>query len=114
MLKQTIARIFCVLTVFLLSGNVVLSAVPVHKAIEKVTTDKTQKISSLVADEQDASFVAEKDPFEDLEFLATVTVFNGIVFLEILNSIERKEQFYVPVPLVKSVPLWLLVRHILI
>jgi hypothetical protein len=111
MFRQTIARVFCFLTVFLLSGNVVLSAVPEIKT-EKYSRDRQQTISPYVEIDHDSTFLAEKDPFEDFDFLIEFPVYSRIIFAEVL-SVQKKNHFYqLSGPHFKSEPIWLLVKHI--
>ena len=112
MFKQTIARVFCFLTVFLLSGNVVLSAVPEIKLEKK--SEKQQTMSPYVEVDQDSTFVAEKDPFEDLDFFAILPVFQKIVFSELINEEEENHFYQLSGPYFKTEPIWLLVQQIII
>ena len=114
MFKQTIARVFCFITVFLLSGNVALSAVPVSKVHEKASSDKQQTIAPYLQVEKDSTFVSEKDPFEDLDFFAQLPVYEQFVFVAFIQSAEQKHFFKSNGPHISSEPIWLLVRHILV
>lgn len=113
MFKQTIARVFCFLTVFLLSGNVALSAVPASKT-EKHTDDKQQTIAPYQEADQSSTFVTEKDPFEDLDFFAEIPAFNHFIFHQVIQVEEKKHFYRVNGPHILSEPIWLLVRHIII
>ncbi len=114
MFKQSIARIFCVLTVFLLTSNVVLSAVPFQKSKGKITERKTQTFSPYVDLDQDSAYILEKDPFEDLDFVATIPFYQNYLFSENAYTEEVKHFYKVNGPHYKTTPIWLLVRHILI
>ena len=115
MFKQSIARIFCVLTVLLLSSNVVLASLPFQKAFGKSTISKSQNFSSFVDVEEDETYILEKeDPLEDLDFDLTGSFYQHVEFLGSFHT-ERVKHFYkVSGPHFKTAPIWLLVRQIII
>lgn len=115
MFKQSIARIFCILTVFLLCSNVVLSAVPFQKTFGKATTSKTQSFSPFVDSEHEATYVLEKeDPLEDFDFVVTIPFYQRFVFLGSLYSENPRHSCKVSGPCCKIAPIWLLVQQIII
>ncbi len=115
MFKQSIARIFCILTVFLLSSNVVLSAVPFPKANGKTTISKSQSFSPFVDLDHDATYILEKeDPLEDLDFVVTIPFYQHFEFSGSNDTEKVKHLYKVSGPHFKIAPIWLLVRQIII
>jgi hypothetical protein len=115
MFKQSIARVFCIITVFLLSSNVVLSSVPFQKVVGKTFTTRNQTISSLVDSELDSTYILEQeDPLEDLDFLATIPSFQQFTFRKNVHKKQVKHLFEVSCAHLRTTPIWLLVKHIII
>lgn len=119
MFKQSIARVFCILTVFLLSSNVVLSSVPFQKFVVKTFTSRNQTISSLVDGDLDSTYILEQedpleDPLEDLDFVATIPSFQQFTFAEYVHKKQVKHLFQLSSAHHRTTPIWLLVRHIII
>lgn len=115
MFKQSIARIFCILTVFLLSSNVVLSAVPFQKTFGKTIINKSQSFSPFVDLEQDATYIIEKeDPLEDLDFVVAFPFYQHFEFLGSFHTQSVKHFYKVSGPHCKIAPIWLLVQQIII
>jgi hypothetical protein len=115
MFKQSIARIFCILTVFLLSSNVVLSSIPFQKALGKPSISKSQSFSPSVDLEQDATYILEKeDPLEDLDFVVTIPFYQYFEFSGSFHSKNVKHFYKVSGPHHKIAPIWLLVQQIII
>ncbi len=117
-MKITIAKVFCFLTVLLLSCNVVFSnsqsikAISHKKDFAKVLVDKIQLRTSQPTDTH-FNYLTENDPFEeDVEFISEkpqefVFSFTSIVHYEQLLS------FYIPQFCFESKnPIWLVVRQI--
>ena len=119
-MKINIAKIFCFLTVLLLSSNVVLSSLPVNYKIQaiklhkKSNTDELQISQSNIEGSQ-LSFLAEQDPFEDYEILADLPptsfhiVFSDNFYIEGVHS-AYKTYFYKGL----KIPRWLWTRQIII
>lgn len=113
MLKQRIAQLFCFLTIVLLSSNIALSAVPFSSSHKhKSETERTSYFSySDVHDE--AGFVTEKDPFEELldVFLAPDSICISYQFssnfVQSLSIVARSGATHV------HVPIWLLFCRII-
>ncbi len=115
MFKQSIARIFCILTVFLLSSNVVLSAVPFQKANGRTIITKSQSFSPFVDLEHDATYILEQeDPLEDLDFVATIPFYQHFEFSQSVHKDQVKHFYKVSGPHCSTTPIWLLVRQIII
>ena len=117
-MKITIAKVFCFLTVLLLSCNVVFSnsqsikAISHKKDFAKVLVDKIQFRTSQPIDSH-FDYLNENDPFEeDVEFISEkpqefIFSFTSIVHYEQLLS------FYIPQFCFESKnPIWLVVRQI--
>jgi hypothetical protein len=113
MLKHNIARIFCLMTVFLLSGNVVLSSVPAQYNFEDLSKEKETRISAAV-DAGQYTFLAEEDPFEEVEILFTIPEVFSFVFFRTVQVTEQNQLYALTSPAFRTVPRWLLVRHIII
>jgi hypothetical protein len=112
MLKKSIARLFCIVTVFLLTSNVVLAAVPFSKTTTKQTIKKDRFYSPYLEIDQDSTYIAEKDPFEDLDFLISFSPIPYFLFPEFDSQHEVKHFYSVSGPFIKSSPIWLLVQRI--
>ena len=120
LMKINIAKIFCFLTVLLLSSNVVLSSLPVDYKIQRIklhkksNTDELQISQSNIEGSQ-LSFLAEQDPFEDNDILADLPptsfqiVFCGNFYIE-GNHSAYKTYFYKGL----KIPRWLWTRQIII
>ena len=118
--KINIAKIFCFLTVLLLSSNVVLSSLPVEyklhaiKFHKKTNSDELQVSQSNIEGSQ-LSFLAEQDPFEDFEILADLPpapfqiIFSDNFYLE-GDYLVYKTYFHSGL----KIPRWLWTRQIII
>ena len=112
MFKQFIARLFCVLTALLLSSNIILSAVPFQKV---KLTNSTKLSFSLSADvDHESTYIYEKEPFEDLDFVATIPSLPFFYSIGISSESEFNIVRNVNGPFFKSTPIWLFVKQILI
>lgn len=118
-MKIYIAKIFCLLTVLLLSSNVVLSSIPVDRIFQVKSLNKSQSDELVFLPGaplgSQLSFLAEKDPFEDFEFLADLP--------DAPLSISFKAEFQPEVIFTDfkaycfsslKIPRWLWIRHIII
>jgi hypothetical protein len=116
-IKLHLARLCCVLTTLLISGNVVVSAMNLDVKIEQTTDHHSTKkqLTTFKEDvDQDSSVVnLIKDPTEgDAEFYYIEQVVPHFVF-EIEYDFEAKSKvFYNYFPLLKSLPLWIEHRQI--
>ena len=119
-MKITIAKVFCFLTVLLLSCNVVFSnsqsikAVSHKKEIVKSLVDKIQFRSSEPIDSH-FDYLNENDPFEeDVEFLSEQPEEFVFVSPAVVHYEQSFSAFTPQIHLELKIPIWLFVRQIII
>lgn len=117
-MKITVAKIFCFLTVLLLSSNVLFSSVLPQGAIRFKKQDKESGIEEIKLSVSSSnlflSFLAEKDPFEEFEFIKDFPYYHSSRELNLANSNDPHKEHTIYIFSSLKVPLWLWVRHIII
>ncbi len=114
-MKVVFAKIFCFLTVLLLSSNIVFSSIYESNSntiieLKKKTKEELQYSDALSI--PIVSFVLEKDPYEESEFFEDIS-FDFTFSHAALFSKERSNDYYSYYFLSASkIPLWLLIRCI--
>jgi hypothetical protein len=114
-MKVLFAKIFCFLTVLLMSSNIALSSIPEITGNSKIQLTKTTKEKLQFSDGLSipiVSFVLEKDPYEESDFFEDVYFdfsFANVTF----NTKAKSSDFYSYYFLsAAKIPLWLWVRSI--
>jgi hypothetical protein len=118
-MKINVAKLFCLLTVFLLSSNVFVSyAGGFSESRKHSSTSKSKsRFSDLQIESNDddvsiVNFLIEKDPFEDFELLAEL---NPDFSFDFDNLIVQSSYLTVYKPFdatAHKIPRWLWVRQI--
>ena len=117
--KISVAKLFCLVTIFLLSSNVFVSYAGIFS--ESKQHSPTSRVKSRFSDFQIESndddgsivnFLIEKDPFEDFELLAEV---NEDFSYEFVNLTTESNHLAIYKPYYSTfhkIPRWLWVRQI--
>ena len=116
-MRLVFARFFCLLTVLLLSTNVVLSSISFENPLLLEVTDEED--TSLQFDvfsgpSSPIGFLAEKDPFEDFSSEADIPQLLSFEFYTSQSNNEKQFLFSHYAFLGLKIPRWLWVRHIII
>jgi hypothetical protein len=119
-MKISVAKVFCFLTVLLLSCNVVFSsnqsikAISHKKEIAKSLVDKIQLRTSQPTDSH-FNFLNENDPFEeDVELLSEQPEEFVFVSPAVVHYEQSFSAFTPQIHLELKIPIWLFVRQIII
>lgn len=119
-MKKIIAKIFCFLTVLLLSSNVLMAFGHYHShhSESNLKVDSRRFIDfqfkQLNAEDSQISFLAENDSFEDFELLADLPLTYSFEFKNFTFRLLSKFEFNSYNYSGFKVPRWLWIRHILI
>lgn len=119
-MKKTVAKIFCFLTVLLLSSNVLVAFehYQYHQAeskshvISRLSVE--DQFNKLITSDSQISFLAENDSFEDFELLADILLSYSFEFKDFLFKNSAIREFKTNDFSVWKIPRWLWVRHIII
>lgn len=119
-MKKTIAKLFCFLTVLLLSSNVVIGFghYQSQHAGSNLNKDSRHLIEfqfkQLNSTDSQISFIAENDSFEDFELLADLPLSYSFEFKSFTFCTLSKFEFGSYNYSGFKVPRWLWIRHIII
>jgi len=119
-MKKTVAKLFCFLTVLLLSSNVLLAFGHYHNhQVESKSSVISRRnveyqINKLTDNESRISFLAENDTFEDFELLADVPISYSFDFGTFSLKSRSIHEFNSYNFSGYKIPRWLWIRHIII
>ena len=114
-MKVLIAKIFCFLTVLLVSSNIAFSSIPELKANSKIQLTKTTKEKLQFSDVKSVPvvcFILEKDPYEESDFFRYISIdftFEKDIFLTQKVNNDFYTYYFLSVD---KIPLWLWIRSI--
>ena len=114
-MKILIAKIFCFLTVLLMSSSIALSSILEISGNSKIQLTQSVKEKLQFTDAHSipiVSFVLEKDPYEENDFFKDIT-FDFSFEKDFFFSLKRNNEYYTYYFLsVAKIPLWLWIRCI--
>lgn len=127
-MKNLIGKLFCFVTILLVTSNVVFSfsatstsnsLVPFQNKIGKTSIQKQKEIHTDDQSNVHYDFLIEEDTFEnddveDLEILSDVPVSYSFHFSAPLKTSVLRSNYKPHSVAIVKVPRWLLVRHIII
>lgn len=117
-MKITVAKIFCFLTVLLLSSNVLFSSVLPQGTLRFEKQDKAAGLEEFKLAGSTSNlfvvFLAEKDAFEEFEYIKDFPFYLSIKEVNLSSSEDPQKEHTIHTLATLKVPLWLWIRHIII